>query len=104
MEQRLPSPANLPVDSCRCWHGDWADVGASLRYAVLDGPVGLTAAVSAGVPTTTSGRARPWPDAACVNCALARVDVFLAYQEFVQGTDTHAGRAITTGVSVAFRR
>ncbi len=39
-----------------------------------------------------------------VSYALARVDVFLAYEEFVQGTDTHAGRAITTGVSVPFRR
>jgi hypothetical protein len=213
-----PSPANLPVDSCRCWHGDWADVGASLRYAVLDGPVGLTASVGAGVPShdyewqgeavagyglrelrvgldggarlgpiserlavtgryqyaavqdvqavpdvannrsnwaaglslavtprlsvragvsgqRTHGGLRfgsitdpnlPPPGEAAgldrfqqhdrllrnnfvhlgggVTYALAHVDVFLAYEQFVQGTDTHAGKAITTGVSVPFQR
>lgn len=213
-----PTPANLPVDSCRCWHGDWADVGATVRYAVLDGPVGLTASVSAGVPShdyawqgeavvgyglrelrlaldagarlerisprlaltgryqyaavqdvqevpdvannrsnwaagaslaitprlsvragvtgqRTHGGLRfgsvtdpnlPPPGEAAsldrfqqhdrlfrnnyvhlgggVTYALSRADVFVAYEQFVAGTDTHAGKAVTTGVSVPFWR
>jgi len=213
-----PSPANLPVDRCRCWHGDWADVGATVRYALIDGPVALTASAGAGVPShdyrwqgeavagyglrelrlALDGGARlepissrlavtgryqyaavqdvsavpdvannrsnwtasvsmavttrlsvragvsgqrthgglrfgsftdpdlPPPGEAAglsrfeqhdrllrnnfihvgggLSYALPRVDLFLAYEHFVQGTDTHAGKAITTGVSVPFRR
>lgn len=45
------SPANLPVDSCRCWNAAWQDWGATVRYTVLDGPVALTPSVSVGVPS-----------------------------------------------------
>jgi hypothetical protein len=34
--------------------------------------------------------------------SFARADVFLSYVEFVSGSDTHAGRAFTTGISVPF--
>lgn len=213
-----PSPANLPVDSCRCWHGDWADVGAAVRYAIVDGPVALTASLGAGVPShayewqgeavagyglrelrlALDGGARldpisprlavtgryqyaavqdvsavpdvannrsnwaaglavaisprlsiragvsgqrthgglrfgsltdpslPPPGEAAglsrfeqhdrllrnnflhvgggLSLALPRVDLFVAFDHFVAGTDTHAGRAVTTGVSWPFRR
>jgi len=32
-----------------------------------------------------------------------RADLFAAYTAFVSGTDTHAGRALTIGLSVPFR-
>ena len=35
--------------------------------------------------------------------ALPRFDVFVSYRAFLAGTDTHAGRAVTTGVSWPFR-
>jgi hypothetical protein len=37
---------------------------------------------------------------------VPRVDVFASYLAFVGGTDTHAGRAVTTGISwpLDFRR
>lgn len=38
-----------------------------------------------------------------VSIGLARGDLFVSYVEFVGGTDTHAGRALTTGFSVPFR-
>lgn len=46
-----PSPANLPVDACRCWHSAWQDVSATVRYALLDGDVALTPSLGVGVPT-----------------------------------------------------
>jgi hypothetical protein len=36
--------------------------------------------------------------------SLARVDLFASYLQFVAGTDTHAGKALTLGVSVPFQR
>lgn len=41
----------LPVDKCFCWHSGWQDVGATVRYNVIDGPFALTPSVSAGVPS-----------------------------------------------------
>jgi hypothetical protein len=39
-----------------------------------------------------------------VRYQFPRFDVFASYQAFVDGTDTHAGRAFTTGVSFPFER
>ena len=36
--------------------------------------------------------------------SLARADLFLSYVGFVTGSDTHAGRAFTAGLSVPFER
>lgn len=46
-----PSPANLPVDACRCWQRGWQDVNVAVRYALVDGPVGLTVSAAVGVPS-----------------------------------------------------
>lgn len=45
------SPANLPVDACRCWQSAFQDVTATVRYSALDGPVALMPSVSLGVPS-----------------------------------------------------
>jgi hypothetical protein len=37
-----------------------------------------------------------------VSYSLPAIDVFLAYTHYVSGTDTHAGRAISTGISWPF--
>jgi hypothetical protein len=37
-----------------------------------------------------------------VSYQLSRFDVFASYRAFISGTDTHAGRAVTTGVSWPF--
>lgn len=47
----LDSPAKLPIDECRCWQSGWQDLGATVRYAVVDGDFALTPSVSLGVPT-----------------------------------------------------
>jgi len=36
--------------------------------------------------------------------SLPRVDLFVSYLQFVAGTDTHSGKALTLGVSVPFQR
>ena len=36
--------------------------------------------------------------------SLARSDVFISFTHYASGTDTHAGRALTTGFSVPFER
>jgi len=36
--------------------------------------------------------------------SLPRVDLFMSYMQFVAGTDTHAGHALTFGMSVPFQR
>jgi hypothetical protein len=36
--------------------------------------------------------------------SFSRFDLFAAYVSYISGTDTHAGRAITTGISVPFER
>lgn len=36
--------------------------------------------------------------------SLPRTDLFVSYTHYARGTDTHAGRAITTGFSVPFER
>lgn len=46
-----PSLANLPVDSCRCWHSGWQDFGFTVRVNLLSGSVALTPSVSYGVPS-----------------------------------------------------
>lgn len=45
-----------------------------------------------------------WHVGGGVTYSLPRVDVFASYLQFVAGTDTHAGRALTLGVSVPFQR
>ncbi len=39
-----------------------------------------------------------------VTYSLARFDLFASYLQFVAGTDTHAGKALTLGVSMPFQR
>jgi hypothetical protein len=46
-----PTPLNLPVDSCRCWHGGWQDFGFTARYNLARGAFALTPSVSYGVPS-----------------------------------------------------
>jgi hypothetical protein len=205
-----PSPANLPIDACRCWQSAFQDVSAAVRYNLLDGVVGLTPSLSIGVPShdyrwegeavagfglrelrlaldggvrldrlsprlalqaryqyaavedvldvpnnrsnwgvsasylattrlavrsgvswqrthgglrfggpTVPGEAttperfqqhdrllrdNSWHLGGGVTYSLPRVDVFVSYLEFVGGTDTHAGRAVTIGTSWPFRR
>jgi len=43
-----------------------------------------------------------WHVGGAVTYSLAHVDVFGAYLEYASGTNTHAGRALTVGVSVPF--
>jgi hypothetical protein len=45
-----------------------------------------------------------WHVGGGVTYSLPRVDVFASYLQFVAGTDTHAGKALTLGVSVPFQR
>lgn len=45
-----------------------------------------------------------WHVGGGVTYSLPRVDLFASYLQFVAGTDTHAGRALTLGVSVPFQR
>lgn len=45
-----------------------------------------------------------WHVGGDVTYSLPRVDVFASYLQFVAGTDTHAGKALTLGVSVPFQR
>jgi len=44
-----------------------------------------------------------WRIGAGLSYALPAVDVFVSYLHFMGGTDTHLGRAVTTGISVPFR-
>ncbi|HEX2461637.1 MAG TPA: hypothetical protein VHJ58_15950 [Vicinamibacterales bacterium] len=46
-----PNPAHPPLDSCRCWHSGWQDVGASVRYNVIGGQFFLTPSVSLNAPS-----------------------------------------------------
>jgi hypothetical protein len=46
-----PSPANLPVDNCRCWNRGWQDFGVTLRVNLANGVFGLTPSVSYGFPS-----------------------------------------------------
>lgn len=213
-----PTRANLPPDACRCWNRGVQDVSGTVSYAILDGPIGLTASVGGGrpshdyewrgeavvgfglhevraaldggirldaisprlallgryqyaavedirdVPDIGNNRSN-WSTALSVavtprlgarltvhgqrthgglragsptlpgfpppgdlssvarddqhdrlmrnnyvhvggslTYALQRVDLYVAYRHFVQGTDTHAGKAFTTGVSWPFQR
>ena len=43
-----------------------------------------------------------WRLGAGVTYSMRQMDVFASYVEFVQGTDSHAGRAFTTGISWPF--
>ncbi len=45
-----------------------------------------------------------WHAGAGVSYAFSRADVFVSYVEFIAGSDTHAGRALTAGVSLPFER
>ncbi len=46
-----PTRANLPPDACRCWNSGVQDLSAAVSFAVLDGPIGLTASVGGGRPS-----------------------------------------------------
>ena len=43
-----------------------------------------------------------WRAGGVVSYGFSRANVFISYVEFLGGTDTHAGRSMTTGVSVPF--
>jgi hypothetical protein len=45
-----------------------------------------------------------WHVGASLSYELSRADLFVSYVEFLAGSDTHAGRALTLGVSVPFGR
>jgi hypothetical protein len=45
-----------------------------------------------------------WHVGAGLSYGFSRMDVFASYVEFVGGTDTHAGRAFTAGLSLPFGR
>jgi hypothetical protein len=45
-----------------------------------------------------------WHLGAGATYSLPRLDVFASYLHFLRGSDTHAGRALTLGVSVPFQR
>jgi hypothetical protein len=45
-----------------------------------------------------------WHVGAALTYAFARADLFASYVEFVSGRNTHAGRALTVGVSFPFGR
>ena len=45
------SPANLPVDACRCWNGAFQDFSASVRYTIVDSDFALTPFLIVGVPS-----------------------------------------------------
>ena len=47
-------------------------------------------------------RDNSWRLGAGFSYGFSRLDVFASYLEFVGGSDTHAGRAFTTGISVPF--
>ena len=46
-----PTPLDLPVDSCRCWHSGWQDFGFTARYNLVNGAFALTPSVAYGVPS-----------------------------------------------------
>jgi hypothetical protein len=45
-----------------------------------------------------------WRAGAGLSYGFSRADLFFSYLEFVSGSDTHAGRAFTLGISMPFRR
>jgi hypothetical protein len=45
-----------------------------------------------------------WRLGAGITYSMPRMDVFASYVEFVRGTDSHAGRAFTAGISLPFER
>ena len=45
-----------------------------------------------------------WRIGAGLTCSLSRLDLFASYVEYVGGSDTHDGRALTVGLSVPFGR
>jgi hypothetical protein len=47
-------------------------------------------------------RDNSWHAGATVNYEFPRFDLFASYRAFLGGTDTHAGRALTTGISWPF--
>jgi len=46
-----PTPANLPVDSCRCWHSGFADFFGSARYRFGDDRFAFTPTVGLNAPS-----------------------------------------------------
>lgn len=44
-------PMVQPVDACYCWQNGLQDFGLTARFNVLNGPTGLTASASFGVPS-----------------------------------------------------
>ena len=46
-----PTPANLPVDSCRCWHSGLADFFGSVRYRLGNDVLAFTPILGLNVPS-----------------------------------------------------
>lgn len=46
-----PTPANLPVDSCRCWHSAFADFSGLVRYRFGGDDFAFTPAIGVTVPS-----------------------------------------------------
>lgn len=46
-----PTPANLPVDSCRCWHSGFADFFGSLRYRLGSETLAFTPTLGLNLPS-----------------------------------------------------
>jgi hypothetical protein len=46
-----PTPANLPVDSCRCWHQGFADFFGSLRYRLGNDVFAFTPILGLNLPS-----------------------------------------------------
>lgn len=46
-----PTPANLPVDACRCWHAGFADFGGTIRYRFGSETLALTPIVGVTLPS-----------------------------------------------------
>src|SRR4029079_1473911 len=47
-----PTPANLPVDQCKCWHGGGAGVWGAAQVNVVNRPTfAVTPSVAFGVPS-----------------------------------------------------
>lgn len=46
-----PTPANLPVDSCRCWHSGLADFTGTARYRFGDGALAFAPVIGITIPS-----------------------------------------------------
>ncbi|HET7292163.1 MAG TPA: hypothetical protein VFM88_07055 [Vicinamibacteria bacterium] len=73
-----PSFSGLPRDECRCWHSEFADFGASLRYRLGSDTWAVTPAVRFVLPS----HAYPYRGEAVVGKRLAewQVGVFIGWR------------------------